>query len=94
MKLLSRTEEFILLAVIFLKEKAYAVAIRKRLKEVTGQSWSYGALFTSLEQMVKKTILNHISQNRYMKGAGEEREFIKLRKPGGRLFRKSRKWGT
>jgi DNA-binding PadR family transcriptional regulator len=57
MKLLSRTEEFILLAVIFLKENAYAVGIRNRLKEVTNKSWSYGALFTSLEQMVRKGYL-------------------------------------
>ncbi|MFC1493411.1 PadR family transcriptional regulator [candidate division KSB1 bacterium] len=57
MKLLSRTEEFILLSVIYLKKSAYAVMIRKRLKEVTGKSWSYGALFTSLEQMVRKGFL-------------------------------------
>lgn len=57
MKLLSRTEEFILLATLFLKEEAYSVLIRKRLKDVTGKSWSYGALFISLEQLVKKGYL-------------------------------------
>jgi len=57
MKLLSRTEEFILLAVYYLKEDAYAVRIRKHLKEITSKSWSYGALFTSLEQMVRKGYL-------------------------------------
>jgi DNA-binding PadR family transcriptional regulator len=54
MKLLSRTEEFILLAVLFLRDEAYSVLIRKRLKDVTGKTWSYGALFISLEQLVKK----------------------------------------
>jgi DNA-binding PadR family transcriptional regulator len=57
MKLLSRTEEFILLAVLFLKDQAYSVGIRKRLKEVTGKTWSFGALFVSLEQLVKKAYL-------------------------------------
>lgn len=57
MKLLSRTEEFILLAALFLKDDAYSVLIRKRLKEVTGKAWSYGALFISLEQLVKKGYL-------------------------------------
>jgi len=57
MKLLSRTEEFILLAVFYLKEDAYAVRIRKHLKDITEKSWSYGALFTSLEQMVRKGYL-------------------------------------
>jgi len=45
MKLLSRTEEFILLAALYLKEEAYSVQIRRRLKDVTGKIWSYGALF-------------------------------------------------
>lgn len=58
MKLLSRTEEFILLAVLFLKDEAYSVKIRRRLNEVTGKTWSYGALFISLEQLVKKGYLN------------------------------------
>jgi len=57
MKLLSRTEEFILLAVLFLKDNAYSVLIRKRLKDVTGKTWSFGALFISLEQLVKKGYL-------------------------------------
>jgi PadR family transcriptional regulator PadR len=57
MKLLSRTEEFILLAALFLKDDGYSVLIRKRLKEVTGKTWSYGALFISLEQLVKKGYL-------------------------------------
>ena len=57
MKLLSRTEEFILLAVLFLKDEAYSVKIRRRLNKVTGKTWSYGALFISLEQLVKKGYL-------------------------------------
>ena len=57
MKLLSRTEEFILLAALYLKEEAYSVRIRARLKEVTRKTWSYGALFISLEQLVKKGYL-------------------------------------
>jgi DNA-binding PadR family transcriptional regulator len=57
MKLLSRTEEFILLAVLFLKDEAYSVTIRKRLSEAAGKNWSYGALFISLEQLVKKGFL-------------------------------------
>ena len=57
MKLLSRTEEFILLAALSLKDVAYSVQIRKRLKDVTGKTWSYGALFISLEQLVKKGYL-------------------------------------
>ncbi len=58
MKLLSRTDEFVLLAVMYLKDLSYAVQIRKRLKEITDKTWSYGALFISLERLVKKDLLN------------------------------------
>ena len=57
MKLLSRTEEFILLTVLFLKDESNSVQIRKRLNDVTGKTWSFGALFISLEQLVKKGYL-------------------------------------
>lgn len=57
MKLLSRTEEFILLAVIHLKAQAYSVRVRRRLQGVTGKTWSYGALFISLGQLVTKGFL-------------------------------------
>jgi len=77
MKLLSRTEEFILLAVIFLKDNAYAVTIRKRLKDVTGKSWSYGALFTSLEQMVRKGYLkSFLTEPMHERGGRRKRIYI------------------
>jgi DNA-binding PadR family transcriptional regulator len=76
MKLLSRTEEFILLAVIYLKENAYAVGIRKRLKKVTEKSWSYGALFTSLEQMVRKGYLkSYLTEPLHERGGRRKRVY-------------------
>jgi DNA-binding PadR family transcriptional regulator len=57
MKLLSRTEEFLLLAVWRLQDEAYAVPIRDHLLAITGKSWAFGALFVSLERLVKKGYL-------------------------------------
>ena len=77
MKLLSRTEEFILLTVFSLKEEAYAVRIRKHLKENTGKSWSYGALFTSLEQMVKKGYLkSYLTEPLAVRGGRSKRIYF------------------
>lgn len=82
MKLLSRTEEFVLLAVIFLKEDAYAVRIRRRMKEVTGKSWSYGALFTSLEQMVKKGYLDSYLTEPLPERGGRRKRIYRITKTG------------
>ncbi len=57
MKLLSRSEEFTLLAVLYLQEEAYGVAIRNQLRKTTGQSWAFGAVFVMLNRLEKKGML-------------------------------------
>ena len=53
MKFLSRSEEFVLLAVLYLQEEAYGVAIRDRLRKMTGESWAFGAVFVMLSRLEK-----------------------------------------
>jgi DNA-binding PadR family transcriptional regulator len=57
MKLLSRPEELILLAVWRLKEEAYCNPIQKQLLEVTGKKWSFGAVYDPLDRLEKKGLL-------------------------------------
>lgn len=74
MKLLSRTEEVLLLAVWRLQEEAYAVCIRDHLLEVTGKQWSFGALFVSLDRMVKKGYLvSHLADPTPTRGGRSKR---------------------
>ena len=62
MTLITRSEEFLLLAVWRLRTRAYAVTIREQLKETTGKTWAFGALFVSLDRLVKKELLqSHLS---------------------------------
>ena len=93
MKLLSRTEEFILLAVIFLKDDAYAVKIRARMKEVTGKSWSYGALFTSLEQMVRKDYLKSYLTEPLPERGGRRKRIYQVTKRGEEALYEINKMG-
>ena len=58
MRLLSRSEELILIAVWGLKERAYSVPIREQLMDVTGKYWSFGAVYMPLERLVKKKYLD------------------------------------
>jgi PadR family transcriptional regulator PadR len=57
MKFLSRSEEFVLLSVLYLQEDAYGVAIRNQLQKMTGQSWAFGAVFVTLSRLEKKQML-------------------------------------
>ncbi len=57
MKILSRTEELLLISIWKLQKNAYAVTIREELKTMTGQIWAFGGLFVSLERLAKKGLV-------------------------------------
>ncbi|MCP4727078.1 MAG: PadR family transcriptional regulator [bacterium] len=54
MKLLSRSEEIILLAVWRLRENAYGVTIREQVSKATGHDWPFGAIYVPLDKLTKK----------------------------------------
>jgi DNA-binding PadR family transcriptional regulator len=75
-KYISRSEEFLLLAVWRLKENAYGVAIREQLKQVTGKTWAYGALFVMLNRLEKKGFLtSHFADPSPKRGGKSKRIF-------------------
>lgn len=54
MKLLSRSEEIVLITILKLEEDAYGVAIRKKLHEETGTLWSFGSIYTALNTLTRR----------------------------------------
>jgi PadR family transcriptional regulator PadR len=57
MRLLSRPEELVLVAVWKLKESAYCVPIRDFLNKITGKIWSFGSVYDPLERLERKGLL-------------------------------------
>ena len=57
MKLLSRNEEMILLAVWRLEENAYGITIRDEVSRVTGTDWTFGAIYVPLDTLTRKDLL-------------------------------------
>ena len=57
MKLLSRSEEFVLLAIWKLQDRAYSLPIREKISEITGYEWSLGSVYTPLERLTRKGLL-------------------------------------
>ncbi len=56
-KFISRSEEYILLAVMRLRKAAYGVAIRNQLTKDTGETWAFGAVHVMLTRLEKKGLL-------------------------------------
>ncbi len=54
MKLLSRNEEIILLAVWRLEGNAFGISIRDQISEATGYRWTLGAIYVPLDKLTRK----------------------------------------
>lgn len=60
MKLLTRVEELVLIAVWKLRDDAYCVPIREQLIEMTERNWSFGSVYDALDRLEKKGFLQSI----------------------------------
>ena len=86
MKLLTRQEELILLAVFHLRESAYLVTVRRFLKEQTGSLWSVGAVYVPLERLRKKGYLESYIGGPNARRGRNEIKYYKLSRSGLRAL--------
>lgn len=82
MKLLSRPEEIFLLAIWKLQEEAYAVTIREQVKKLTGKTWSFGAVFITLDRLSKKRYLESTLSEPIKKRGGRSKRIYHLTDDG------------
>jgi PadR family transcriptional regulator PadR len=94
MKFLSRSEEFVLLAVLYLQEEAYGVAIRGQLRKMTGQSWAFGAVFVTLSRLEKKRMLESRLADPSPRRGGKSKRIYSLTPDGLEELAKVRKVQT
>ena len=87
MKLLTRAEEYILLAVFKLGEDAYSIPIREKLIDITGKNWSLGAIYMPLERLEKRRLLtSHFSEKTPERG-GRHKRIYELTEAGKESLR-------
>jgi PadR family transcriptional regulator PadR len=94
MKFLSRSEEFVLLAVLYLQEEAYGVAIRDQLRKTTGESWAFGAVFVMLNRLEKKQMLQSRLADPSPRRGGKSKRIYSLTVDGLEELAKVRKVQT
>ncbi len=82
MRLLTRAEEFILLAVWRLQDDAYSIPIRKQISEITGRNWSLGAVYMPLERLVKKGYLDSYLSETTPERGGRHKRIYRLTREG------------
>ncbi len=82
MKLLTRPEELVLLAVWRLQDSAYCVPIREQLMRVTAREWSFGAIYDPLDRLEKKGLLASYQSEPTQSRGGRSKRIYKLTKKG------------
>lgn len=82
MKLLSRAEEIILLAILKLEGDAYGVSIRKRIFDDTGDRWSFASIYTPLDRLVRKGYALKTKGDPTAKRGGKSRFFYEVTNEG------------
>ena len=82
MKLLTRAEELILLAIWQLQTNAYCVPIRSRLSEITREKWSLGSIYMPLDRLVKNGLLQSYLSDSTPERGGRHKRIYKLTDEG------------
>jgi PadR family transcriptional regulator PadR len=82
MKLLTKLEEGVLLTVLKLKDDAYIVSIKDQLERFTNKNMSFGALYVSLNRLIKHGYLeSRIGESSSVRG-GRAKKYYKLTNDG------------
>jgi PadR family transcriptional regulator PadR len=81
-KFISRSEEYIMLAVMQLQDDAYGVAIRNHLKKITGKIWAFGAIHVMLTRLEKKGFLESHLANPTPQRGGRSKRIYKITSVG------------
>lgn len=82
MKLLTRAEELILLAVWKLEGNAYCIPIRAQISEITGENWSLGSIYMPLDRLVKKGYLDSYLSDATPDRGGRRKRIYELTEKG------------
>jgi PadR family transcriptional regulator PadR len=84
MKLLSRSEEIVLLSTWKLQGNAYGVTIRKQASIATGRPWSIGAIYAPLHRLEKKGLVRTMTGLPTPERGGRSKVFYELTSEGKR----------
>ncbi len=74
-RILTRAEEFLLLAVLKLGDNAYPVSIFDEIGKATGSSWTLGAIYFPLQRLEDKRLLTSVLGDPTSERGGKSRRY-------------------
>jgi len=81
-RILTRAEEFLLLAVLRLGDNAYPVSIYDEIGKATGSSWTLGAIYFPLQRLEDKGLLTSFLGDPTSERGGKSRRYYRITDAG------------
>ena len=88
---LGEFEQVVLLAILRLKDEAYAIPVREEIEARTGRSVARGALYTALERLESKRCLQSRMSGPLAERGGRSRRYFTVTPAGLSALRASRR---
>lgn len=89
-RILTRSEEFLLLAVIKLGDNAYPVSIFDEIITATGSSWTLGSIYFPLQRLEERGFLTSYRGDPSKDRGGKSKRFYKVTNEGLEALEKTR----
>jgi PadR family transcriptional regulator len=90
MDIITRLEEAILVAVWRLEDNAYGVTINRSVSEFFKKKYTLGALYYSLDQLHRKSLVTKMLKDTPREKAGRSRTYYRLTKRGRQALQDAR----
>ncbi|MCK5149048.1 PadR family transcriptional regulator [bacterium] len=91
MKLLSRSEEIILLTILKLGDEAYGVSIRQQIEQDTGSKWSFASIYSPLDKLTQKKFTSKEAGESTASRGGKRKFYYQVTHVGKEALREIRK---
>jgi len=82
MKMLTRAEEYVLLTVVILGDKAYSLPILDHIEKTTNRKWTMGGIYIPLYRLEKKGYLSSELGAPTKERGGKRKRYYRLTKKG------------
>ena len=90
MKNLSVNAQIFLIAIWWLKDKAYGVKIRDKITEMTGRTFTFGTLYNTLDHLAHKGYVTSRAVQFLNQAGGNKRVYYTITKAGLQALREAR----
>jgi DNA-binding PadR family transcriptional regulator len=82
MRLLTRAEEYVLLAVLKLREEAYSLPILEHIEQTTQKKWTLGGIYIPLYRLEEKGFLKSELGSPTKERGGKRKRYYRITRKG------------